>query len=185
MKKQFIKPNCWTEEEINYLKSNYNVEKMKEISAHLKRTEIATRQMSKKLGLWKPKRTSDLRERTSKKHFKGGEYLTGSEFGAVRRNAKIRNVLFDITVEDVEEVFKKQDFKCKFTKIDLFFNSTKLNGGGVIASGNASIDRKDNTKGYTKDNIQILHKDINRMKWDLEYEEFIRLCKLVVENNEL
>lgn len=46
----------------------------------------------------------------------------------------------------------------------------------------ASLDRIDNTKGYTEDNVQWVHKIINKMKSDLTQEDFIMWCKRI--NNE-
>ena len=46
----------------------------------------------------------------------------------------------------------------------------------------ASLDRIDSSKGYTIDNIQWLHKDINKMKWDFSQEKFLELCKKIVNN---
>ena len=47
----------------------------------------------------------------------------------------------------------------------------------------ASIDRMNNNLGYTKDNIQWIHKDANKMKSDYNNEYFIELCKEVAKNN--
>ena len=46
----------------------------------------------------------------------------------------------------------------------------------------ASLDRIDSNKGYTIDNVQWVHKDINKMKMDLEEDVFIDNCKLIIEN---
>ncbi len=47
----------------------------------------------------------------------------------------------------------------------------------------ASLDRIDSTKGYTLDNIQWIHKDLNKMKMNFANDYFIKTCKLVAENN--
>jgi hypothetical protein len=47
----------------------------------------------------------------------------------------------------------------------------------------ASLDRIDNNKGYTKDNIQWLHKNINLMKHCFDQKYFIELCNLISEKN--
>ena len=44
---------------------------------------------------------------------------------------------------------------------------------------NISIDRIDSSKGYTKDNIQLVCASLNNMKMDLKNKHFIQLCKLV------
>lgn len=47
----------------------------------------------------------------------------------------------------------------------------------------ASLDRIDNTKGYLEDNVQFVHKDINRMKWAHSQQYFIELCSKVHNAN--
>ena len=39
-------------------------------------------------------------------------------------------------------------------------------------SKTASLDRIDSSKGYTEDNIQWVHKDVNQMKMDLPEQRF-------------
>jgi len=43
----------------------------------------------------------------------------------------------------------------------------------------ASLDRIDSSKGYVKDNVQWVHKDINRMKWNFPQDKFVKLCSFV------
>jgi hypothetical protein len=43
----------------------------------------------------------------------------------------------------------------------------------------ASLDRIDSTKGYIKGNIQWVHKDVNKMKWNWNQSNFINWCKLI------
>jgi len=44
-----------------------------------------------------------------------------------------------------------------------------------------SLDRIDNNKGYIKRNIQLVHKDVNFMKYVHVQKYFIKMCKLVAE----
>ena len=68
-----------------------------------------------------------------------------------------------------------------YTNIDLKFDKP---GYHNRYSGNLSIDRIDSKVGYTKDNIQIVLKEVNLMKNTLSHEEFIKICKLVTATNE-
>jgi len=48
----------------------------------------------------------------------------------------------------------------------------------------ASIDRINNSRGYLKGNIQLVHKDINFMKGKMSQDDFIKMCKLVANKFE-
>jgi phosphoglycerate-specific signal transduction histidine kinase len=47
----------------------------------------------------------------------------------------------------------------------------------------ASLDRIDSKLPYTYNNIQWIHKDINRMKNAYRQDYFIQLCGMVVNYN--
>lgn len=113
----------------------------------------------------------------SKKRRKGFEEISGHFWYNILACAKNRNKIFEITIEDAWNQFLKQNRKCAITGVELFFHKPRE----IISVTTASLDRIDSTKGYTKDNIQWVHKVINIMKFDLKEEEFINWCKLVVE----
>lgn len=54
-------------------------------------------------------------------------------------------------------------------------------GGTGNNKHSPSIDRIDSNKGYTPDNIQIVSRLYNSMKWDSSREELIHFCKSVLE----
>lgn len=119
-----------------------------------------------------------------KTHYKGGRYITGQEFTNIKKGAENRNINFNITIKDIEEIYEKQNKKCNLSGIDIKFNTTHTDGGGKILRGNASIDRIDSSKDYSKNNIQIVDKNINLAKRSLSQEEFILMCKRVTKYNE-
>ena len=80
-----------------------------------------------------------------------------------------------ITIEDVYNLWIKQDKKCCLSGVIIGFND---DGKGHTCS----IDRIDSKKEYTLDNIQLVHKDINYMKNRFSQEYFIKMCKLVTNN---
>jgi hypothetical protein len=59
---------------------------------------------------------------------------------------------------------------------------TWLQGAGRLPT-NLSIDRIDNTRGYTADNIQFVCDWANTAKNQLSVDEFVRLCQRVVSTN--
>jgi hypothetical protein len=124
------------------------------------------------------KRNKKITERC----YTGGKYISGAEFGAYKTNAKRRNHQIDMTLEDVENLYEKQNGKCSLSGIPVVFNTTITNGGGKVINGNASIDRRDNSKGYTKDNIQIVDKDVNMAKQRLSQQDFIDMCCRIADH---
>jgi len=105
-----------------------------------------------------------------------GYKLIGSAFwGGYERGAKARNIEFNITMEEAWELYEAQDGKCFYTgqPIEFSANSRKAR------HGSASLDRRDSSKGYTKDNCVWTNKDINRFKNKYSEEEFIMMCEQV------
>ncbi len=49
----------------------------------------------------------------------------------------------------------------------------------------ASLDRIDSSKGYTKDNIQWVHKHVNLMKHKFDQKYFVDICKLIANHENL
>lgn len=102
--------------------------------------------------------------------------ITGNKFSQMRRGAKSRGVKFNITIKDVWNQYIKQDKKCVFTGLRVYFYKD-------ITKCTASLDRIDSSKPYTVDNIQIIYKIINNIKTGNTDEYFIQMCKMIAENN--
>jgi hypothetical protein len=101
--------------------------------------------------------------------------IFGSYFNAIKLGAKNRELKFDITIIDIWELFLKQERKCALTGLNLLLPQTSKD-----TNATASLDRIDSSKGYIKNNIQWVHKDLNTMKMNLSQEQFINYCRLVV-----
>lgn len=91
------------------------------------------------------------------------------------RSAKARGLAVGVSIEDLQEQYEKQAGKCALTGIPIRIGSGKT-------GREASVDRIDSSKGYIKDNIQWVHKDVNRMKNKFDEGYFLRMCKAVVEH---
>jgi len=110
--------------------------------------------------------------------WRGYEDIPKTFFDTLKAKAKQRNYVFDISIQDIWERYIKQNKKCNLSGVPIkFYKQIKLRNKIT-----ASVDRIDSKKGYTKDNIQIVHKIINVMKNDFTNEEFIRLCKIISQN---
>lgn len=106
--------------------------------------------------------------------FSGVGELYKSHFTSIYRNAKNRNIPFDITIEECYNLYIEQNKKCNLSGVDI-----KLGKNG---DRTASLDRIDSTLGYTIDNIHWVHKDINTMKWNLNVSDFLKYCRKVYEH---
>lgn len=92
--------------------------------------------------------------------------------------AKGRNKLkLDVTKEYVWDLFLKQGRKCALSGIELILPKKWDDN-----SYTASLDRIDSSEGYTKENVQWVHKDINMMKRTYSQQHFVSMCKKVAEN---
>lgn len=90
-------------------------------------------------------------------------------------SCKRRNDDVELSVEILQRVFDIQNGRCKYTNLPLTTEANKIN--------TMSIDRIDNTKGYTGDNVQLVCHVVNIMKNKHTEDQFIHLCHLVAQNN--
>ena len=81
-----------------------------------------------------------------------------------------------LTLENLYEVYAKQNGRCALTGLLL----TAKRGVGRVA-GNVSLDRIDNSLGYTKQNIQLTTLKANEMKGDGTEEQLLSYCKAIVK----
>ncbi len=89
-----------------------------------------------------------------------------------------KTIDFQITIEYAWNLFIKQNKKCAISGVDLSFSTRRSK-----KENTASLDRIDSSKGYTEENVQWIHKDINQMKMDMSEEKFFKWCELIYKNN--
>ena len=71
-----------------------------------------------------------------------------------RQNAKgRRGILFDLTKEDVLALLHEANWRCAVTRTPFILDAVGTRGDRPLAP---SIDRKDSTKGYTRENCRIV-----------------------------
>ena len=118
-----------------------------------------------------------------KRLYRGFEDLSASYWGSIMYGAKIRNLEFDITMEDAWNKYIKQDRKCALSGESIFIDSKYGTNSRRYSTEprkqTASLDRIDSSKGYTVDNIQWVHKVVNYMKMDVSDESLIEWCKKI------
>lgn len=123
------------------------------------------------------------KEASIKSLWKGYEEISGSYFGRIQKSAKDRGILFDITIKDIWNKFIEQNKKCALTDIEIYFYPKGCSRRDKYLK-TASLDRIDSNKGYTKNNIQWLHKDINKMKWEFTQDKLIEYCRLIINKKD-
>lgn len=89
---------------------------------------------------------------------------------SAKNNAKLRNIEFNITEDDINI-----PTHCPLLGVEL----TCIYGEGRVST-NMSLDRIDNTKGYTPDNIQVICDLANRMKQDATPEQLVLFAKNIL-----
>lgn len=104
------------------------------------------------------------------RNWKGYGLISGWYFSATKCNANTRNLEFDIDIKYMWDLFLEQNGRCKFTNLPIFFK------GDIHTEQTASLDRIDSSKGYVIDNIQWVHKIVNRMKLSHSDEYFKSIC---------
>ena len=132
---------------------------------HFKRAET-TKSMCRKCTNTRINKTIS-RKGSDNAAWTGYKNLPGKVFSRLKHGAKLRNITFDLTIEDIYNKHQEQFGLCAFTNKQLKFGE------------DASIDRIDSTKGYYYDNIQIVHKVLNMMKKNMDNKEFLSWCRRV------
>lgn len=114
------------------------------------------------------------------KKWRGCGELSLQHFNGIKARALKLEIPFNLTIEQAWQQFEQQNKKCALTNIDISFSTQRQRMIGIPQT--ASLDRIDSTKGYTSDNIQWVHKDINLMKNHFSQDHFINLCQKVIDN---
>jgi hypothetical protein len=95
---------------------------------------------------------------------------------SARARAKQRNEIFTLTLN---HVVKGMQQPCPYTGV--FFDLKTLERANPYAP---SVDRKDCTRPYSNENVQIVCWAYNRMKSDMSESELLFFCKLIVKQAE-
>lgn len=118
--------------------------------------------------------SGDCIEQKHNKAWKGYGNISGDFWSRINRNAKLRDIEISVSIENIWNLFLTQKGCCKLTGIPLTLLCNKFS---------ASLDRKDNSIGYCKNNIMWIHKDINcKIKKDFTLEKMYFWCNKIKES---
>lgn len=114
----------------------------------------------------------DRYRRVAEKNWRGHGEISARLFGQIRENAKRRKIDFNITIEQVWQKFLHQERRCAISGTTISFRHP----GNRLEKddrGTASLDRVDSNFGYSIENVQWVHKTVNRMKMSLGQNDFL------------
>lgn len=103
-------------------------------------------------------------------NFKGVGRLSSSYWCGIKAGAATRGLDFDINMGDCWHIFCAQKSSCCLSGVRIHMARHHKD------IQTASLDRKHSLVGYKPDNVQWVHKTINRMKLSCGDDEFIQLC---------
>ena len=105
--------------------------------------------------------------------------LPGRYWTLIKKRAKKRGYIINISIQYGWDLYIKQNKKCALSGLPIMFAISNKKSSETTAS----LDRIDSTKGYVEGNVQWVYKPINIMKNIYEQNYFISLCKLIANNN--
>jgi transcription initiation factor TFIIIB Brf1 subunit/transcription initiation factor TFIIB len=128
-------------------------------------------------GDWKCKKCGSVGINDKGKH----HAIPVTWFNVKERGGRDRGYAWDLTIEYLWDMYLSQDKKCALSGVEIGWSERRLTPTASLTA-TASIDRIDNTEGYIKGNVQLVHKDVNFMKQQFDQEYFINMCKAIAEN---
>lgn len=162
-------PKCteWKPVESNY--TEYKKQSLKNSRKYASwcKSCIAVKQSEYHKATWGPEKlkfTAYKRTKTIRSYL---SYLRGK---AIQRKKDC------ISVDALEVLWFAQEGKCALTGWDMTFEL----GIGVVPT-NCSIDRIDSNLEYVPGNVQLVCRAANVAKHDLTVQDFLNLCKAVME----
>lgn len=121
-------------------------------------------------GNWKCKSCS-----SHDNNFKGKYNAIPYTWFSIKQKSGIsRGYQWELTIEDIWLIYENQKGVCALSGIPIGWSERGL-------TATASIDRIDSSEGYLRENVQLVHKDINFMKQQYSQDYFIEMCIAVAD----
>jgi hypothetical protein len=127
-----------------------------------------------------PGKKSLQNSRAYKKRTSTLEGLALNRLKAARSNARRKGLEFDIDLEWV--IDKIKHLRCEVLGCDLTITQDV---DGLTNPFTPSLDRRDNSKGYTKDNVQVVAWFFNRLKGEWPEGVVDRILRVIKHSHKL
>lgn len=108
-----------------------------------------------------------------------GLFWAGLKNSAGQRKDPAKRV-FTITIQEAWQLFLAQDRLCALSGLSIKF-ARSAEAKQRRREQTASLDRIDSSRGYTLDNVQWVHRDVNCIKTDMPEARFVELCCLIAD----
>ena len=119
------------------------------------------------------------------------ENYIDSRLSKIRKYSKVNNIKYELTREDIIQLFKSQNGKCFYTdELLTYYSGIKLTNDRYETRYNMVISRIFPDRDFTKDNIELIGKIISNMKSSVEIPFFklldvylIKYLSLIIISN--
>jgi len=95
----------------------------------------------------------------------------------IRGRAKAKGWEFDLTLEQVEALL--EPMRCALTGLPLRWTQATHDPWAP------SLDRRDNSKGYTLDNVRVVAYRVNLMRREMTDDEFLAIAHALIDTMEV
>lgn len=92
------------------------------------------------------------------------------------RRANQRNKFCDLTLEQLKEVWDKQQGICIYSKVKLISSNYNERNNPIYTM---SLDRINSEIGYTKNNIQFVSVAMNHLKHSMTHEQMLEILNIL------
>ena len=120
------------------------------------------------------KRKGSLSLETRKRRGRPKQSSMKTYFRKLCHGASERNLVMELDESFLCDLLASQNYQCSYSGMNI-----------SLEDRTASLDRIDSRHGYTKSNVHWVDKRVNFMKQSMSHDEFIQICKMIVQNIEV
>jgi len=112
------------------------------------------------------------------------ENYIDSGLSKIKKYANSNNIKYELTREDIIEIFESQNGKCFYTdELLTYYSGIKLTNDRYETRYNMVISRIFPDKDFTKNNIELIGKIISNMKSSLGRDSFLQIIGCISSKN--
>lgn len=118
-----------------------------------------------------------------RRNLDGCKHFGKSLYGGLESGARSRKIHWNITPDDIENIYLSQEGLCFYTKLKMATAYRDIDVKGIRGSPlRISLDRRDSDFGYTKDNIVLCCQFVNLAKNAWSESLFKNILQQAVES---